>query len=1179
MSQYRYILLVSIFVLFIGACAQPAPPSPTPMISTAPGIVLSEVMAGADGNNNLEFIELYNASGEIIDLKGWTLWYRLATSQEDLLVYRWKSPSLIPPNGHIVLARSGEDIGESVNGTFEQSLNTSGGGLVLRNQDKDIIDSLGWGKAPVEFLEGEPAVALENGNSLERAPGGEAGNGIDTDSNNDDFFLNPSPAPQNTGSPVTPKTERGLILSLNAPEVVQPGNQFDYLLTVTNDSDKTLHDIQVDFPIPAGVKLISPQDGITITKDVTIWNLDSLDPASSQSITLLVDVPWTYFTALATNYYARADNWSGFAFGEPVYTQVEGGVIPIGTARELMNAELTVEGIATMYTGGYYAGGGNTKFYIEDDSGGLQVQVFDGEGIINITPGAVVRVKGTIGAYRGAMQIVPGILPDDVETITPANQSSPWSPTQVSIQQAAHDMETLPGRLVQVEGTLTRLEEFTYSYEIDLADENGQILTLYVDKLTEINVESLEEGGSYRATGILEVRDGGQMLYPRLQSDLTQVFPPVLILKGAAPSTVPPGDVFTTTITLHNYTPYTVTDIYITAPLPKENATLETVLDGGELSGDMVTWNIPELAGDGKGVSVRYQLRSNAELGDYSQIKTDSYTATAAEWTEPASGPALRTFIGDSVPIWAIQGKTFRSPHVLNHLTTQGVITGVFFDAHAPTSLETGLGGFWIEEIKPDDNPLTSQGLFIKFDDTFGDQPFELTLSPGDLVQISGQVRELSQQTTLLISEAEDINVLSKGNEIPIAKEIDPPEASEDALSYNEALEGMLVQATGPAWSVSPTSKYGEYVLVLPKHNVDRLWQGKDNGIAIMVDDGTNSVHADQSTLPYTIATRNKVFDLVGPLAYTFGRYKIEPVESPDITHEDLSYTPLEPISADEFSLMTWNVENLFDIRAPHPDDPPIPRQADYELDLNKIANTIQASGIPTIVGLQEVENIKILEDLANHQLLTHYRYQPVLVEGTDSRGIDVGYLVRGDRAHVLETIQYNAPEGLTSRPPLLIKVEVNTDQGLQTLYIINNHFTSMSGGELATEPRRTAQAAWNVNILEEILAEDRGAHVAILGDLNSYFDSPPINTLRQASLKHTFEAWGDDQVGPYTYIYQGESQVLDHILVTQSLMDLLLRVDVLHSNADYPPAEPGDPSPVRKSDHDPVIATFSLAK
>ncbi|MCK5429019.1 MAG: hypothetical protein KAI94_06080, partial [Anaerolineales bacterium] len=110
-------------------------------------------------------------------------------------------------------------------------------------------------------------------------------------------------------------------------------------------------------------------------------------------------------------------------------------------------------------------------------------------------------------------------------------------------------------------------------------------------------------------------------------------------------------------------------------------------------------------------------------------------------------------------------------------------------------------------------------------------------------------------------------------------------------------------------------------------------------------------------------------------------------------------------------------------------------------------------------------------------------------------------------------------------------------------------------------------------------LAEDRGAHVAILGDLNSYFDSPPINTLLQASLKHTFEAWGDDQVGPYTYIYQGESQVLDHILVTQSLMDLLLRVDVLHSNADYPPAEPGDPSPVRKSDHDPVIATFSLAK
>ena len=90
---------------------------------------------------------------------------------------------------------------------------------------------------------------------------------------------------------------------------------------------------------------------------------------------------------------------------------------------------------------------------------------------------------------------------------------------------------------------------------------------------------------------------------------------------------------------------------------------------------------------------------------------------------------------------------------------------------------------------------------------------------------------------------------------------------------------------------------------------------------------------------------------------------------------------------------------------------------------LAKIATTFLAAGIPTIVGMQEVENIGIMEDLAAWDSLAVYDYQPVLVESTGSRGIDVGYLVRGDHAEILDVQQHIAPEGLTSRPPLLIKV------------------------------------------------------------------------------------------------------------------------------------------------------------
>jgi hypothetical protein len=95
------------------------------------------------------------------------------------------------------------------------------------------------------------------------------------------------------------------------------------------------------------------------------------------------------------------------------------------------------------------------------------------------------------------------------------------------------------------------------------------------------------------------------------------------------------------------------------------------------------------------------------------------------------------------------------------------------------------------------------------------------------------------------------------------------------------------------------------------------------------------------------------------------------------------------------------------------------------------------------------------------------------------------------------------------------------------------------------------------------------------VGDLNSFYDSLPIDTLREAGLNHVFEIIPEEE--RYTYIFEGASQTLDHILVTPSLMELIRRTEVLRVNADFAPPEPDDESPRRKSDHDPVVATFSL--
>jgi hypothetical protein len=316
-------------------------------------------------------------------------------------------------------------------------------------------------------------------------------------------------------------------------------------------------------------------------------------------------------------------------------------------------------------------------------------------------------------------------------------------------------------------------------------------------------------------------------------------------------------------------------------------------------------------------------------------------------------------------------------------------------------------------------------------------------------------------------------------------------------------------------------------------------------------------------------------------LAYTYDNYKIQPIITPTVITVARPLPTMESTQPDELSVATFNAENFFDIMDPHPSSPPRPSIGAYRVKLAKTAEAVVAMGVPTIIGLQEIENIGVLEDLIEEPAIAPYRYTPALIEGTDSRGIDVAYLVRGDVATLEGVAAYPAPEGVTSRPPLLITVTMHLAGERRTIYVLNNHFTSMSGGELATEPRRIAQAAWNVTLLNKLLAQDPEAYAVVLGDLNAYYQSPPLDILREADattdfkLHHVYELVAP--LLPYTYIYQGEAETLDHILVSPSLYRYLVYVGAVHINADYPPPHPDDTSARRVSDHDPLVAIFSF--
>jgi len=1173
----RYLAgILTVLLLILAACTPPGMPTPTVAPTQTPEIttplVISEVQASASGNNNLEFIELYNTTTEPLDLEGYALVYRLAASREDLPIHAWTKSTPVPAHGHYLLVRADQEVGFVPDAEFDQPLNTTGGGLALVDPQDNVVDSVGWGNAPEAFVEGSPAPVPENDVSIERLPGGEEGNFSDTDDNSTDFAINPTPTPQNVGSLPTPVEAERFFITLTAPPSAEPGTQFDYALEVTNHTGVTTHDVVIEFTVPLSLTVVSASDGGTVKLPpasggpggVVEWTLAEMSDGDTVSRRVTVETPQTYVTLVAREYSVQAGDWPEEALGAPVRTRVEGGIIPIGTARTLMGEIVTVEGVATMYTGGYYAGTNNAKFYLQDESGGIQIQCFDDNGTPpEVALGDRVRVSGEVGAYRNSMQIVPVSNPDDVVIL---GLEKAVAPREATIAQAAGD-PAVSGYLIAVTGQATRVEEFTYSYEIDLADDQGHIALVYVDKLTgmELEIEQVEVGHLYTIAGISEMYDDKFQLKPRIPADIVEGFPPILAVEADAPHNVLPGETLTYTFTIFNHTDAPLTDVTITSTLPAENATLSTIEDGGERENSTLRWTIPTLPAHDR-CSVHFTVTAT---GDDGTIAVESYAAWTNEWPTHETNLPLFTFIGDTVPIYAIQGPGFASPYKLDFVDTEGVVTGVFPD----------LEGFWMQGLEPDDDPNTSEGLFV----FTGEVPVEVQV--GDQVEVHGRVRERSNQTELHITTPGDVVVTASGLGLPEPVELDPPVETEAAIAYYEPLEGQLVSVTDPAVAVAPTSKYGEYVLVRAEHRIKRVPRGQETGLFIMVDDGSAVRHDDSTTLPYTVRTGDGVGHLVGPLAFTFGNYKIEPLGPPAMIPVVEGPVPqLEQPGPDEFSVATFNVENFFDNKDPHrPSDPPKPSRAEYERKRGHIVETILALGMPTIVGLQEVENIGVLEDVVAQPELAGYDYQAALIEGPSSRDIDVGFLVRGDRATLEGVGQYQATEGLFSRPPLMITATVRTaSAGDVTVYGIVNHFISKSGGEALTEPRRVLEAQWNAHLVAQILAADPDAYIAVLGDLNDYYDSAPLRALAQG------ETSGGQLVNVlgvlppeerYSYIFQGVSQLLDHILVTPALAGACVRVEVLHINADYPPPDPEDPSPRHLSDHDPVVAVFGVGE
>ena len=265
------------------------------------------------------------------------------------------------------------------------------------------------------------------------------------------------------------------------------------------------------------------------------------------------------------------------------------------------------------------------------------------------------------------------------------------------------------------------------------------------------------------------------------------------------------------------------------------------------------------------------------------------------------------------------------------------------------------------------------------------------------------------------------------------------------------------------------------------------------------------------------------------------------------------SCTSVKSTLRNEFTVVSYNVENLFDVK----DDPKIPdeeflpeseKKWDNERyqkklsDLSRVISEINPKELPEIVGLIEVENRAVLEDLLQTDPLEDQGYAIIHEESPDYRGIDVALIYRKDAFQEIlyETLPVVFPDDpeFKTRDILYVTGKIRN----KVTHVFVNHWPSRIGGEEKTEPKRILAASVLKAKVDQILGADSKARIIIIGDTND----EPINKSLNETLGAKAPDSGanlvnlmipDDVAGLGTYFYNGNWNMLDNLVVSESVL------------------------------------------
>ena len=539
------------------------------------------------------------------------------------------------------------------------------------------------------------------------------------------------------------------------------------------------------------------------------------------------------------------------------------------------------------------------------------------------------------------------------------------------------------------------------------------------------------------------------------------------------------------------------------------------------------------------------------------------------------------------LPVYVIQGEGEVSPYYHNRVDTFGVVTAV-----APR-------GFYLQDPMGDGRQETSDGIFVYT----SKRP---TVKAGDCVLASGAlVDEFYEKTELSKVKSIQPSALC-GSTALLPVELPAAGLGQNVQATYERFEGMLVTVPPLGGVVQgPTKRYdtGDVEISLipdrlaPYVTDGRVFQSESEEMAALVYLsgvlGAGFPDANQGDRVYVGLPGAAPRPAQAVLDYNFGKYQVMllPGEQVQRIASPLVEEITAPARDGDFTICTFNLLGLGRGSAQYPE----PNR--YAQELQKRARTIAGhlQGC-TIVGLQETGTPQDAEALA--ALLRDefgLDYAAVAMPGPQSSSPEFpltnSLLARRDRVKVVagagrqacSAVDYDVvaevgacPDGqyaLFDRPPLVVDVQVTGTWGAPyPLRVIVNHWKSKGGDETVNAGRRLAQAAFVAGLAQESLDADPGAHVVVLGDLNDYYGSAPVETLRsgtQPALVHLFDFL--PEVDRYTYIFNGGSQTLDHVLISPALEPHVAEVQPVHVNADF--AAPGDEAGMHHaSDHDPVL-------